>query len=471
MDNTFEPISSEEWKNLIIKELKTKTYDEVTWEIAEGVSGKPDYTSKDLAQQVVFIPEQRSEEGWLIKESLEIINFDETNKTAQNLLMQGVNAIRFHGHINRFEDLQTLFTGIELPHIGVFFSKQHQPLQFLNHFRDYLRTKNYPAEIVRGGMSFDPIGTLATRGNWINNEIRDRELFNQLLNASTEANLHQFHPVLVDGSIYHNSGADVVTELACTLAHGNEYLQWLQSEDQDLKKSAAHLSFKLAAGRKYFATMAKFRAFRPLWANVCAAYEIPSRQAGKVFISGETSRRERSLADRYTNLIRTTTQAMSAIIGGCDALNVVPFDAETQQADGSGVRLARNIQLILHEESFLGTVADPVAGSYALDKVTLEIMNRAWEMFCEIEASGGFTEGLKSGKIQSIIRRQAEKADTQIASGETVYVGLNKYPDPLDEDFTLDEKKSSVYESQQIEPLPVRTATRAYHSSQNNSAK
>lgn len=471
MDNHFEPLSPEDWKQLIAKELKATPYEEVTWEIAEGVTGKPDYSSNDLPPPAMYIPEDRTPEGWLIKSSLRVTDFNASNKAAHQLLMQGVNAFRFRGQISRYEDLQTLFEGIELPHIGVFFSKQQQPLQFLQHLRDYLRNNNYPTEIARGGMAFDPIGTLATRGNWINNELRDRELFYHLVNTATESNLYQFHSILVDGSIYHNSGADVVTELACTLAHGNEYLHWLYSGSREPKKSAAQLFFKIAAGRNYFANIAKLRAFRPLWANVCSAYDISPRQSKKVFVSAETSRRERNLSDRYTNLIRTTTQAMSAVVGGCNSLHVIPFDAGWPDSGNMGARLARNIQLILKEESFLGAVADPALGSYAIDRLTSEIMHSAWNKFCEIEDAGGFSECLKSGMIQTMINRQAEASDSKIANGESVFVGLNKYL-VSDEKWPLEnvKKKSAAFESQQIEPLPLRTAFQAYQNSQTPTA-
>lgn len=468
MDSHFDPISPREWRQLIEKELKSVAYEDLKWPVGEGVEGHPAYAADDAPEETVFVPAERPAEGWLIKEKLNITNFHETNKKALELLMLGVNAIGFEGTINRSEDLQTLLHEIDLPYISVFFSRQNQPQQFLQNLTEFIRSKNFPSEKIVGGMSFDPVGTLATRGNWINNEIRDRELCNQLLNLSVENNLHQFCPVLVDGSIYHNSGADVVTELACTLAHGNEYLQWMREDGADVRKAAGNLHFRMATGRAYYAHIAKLRAFRPLWANVCAAYDIEPKQAGRVFVTGITSERERSIRDPHTNLIRTTTQAMSAVLGGCDAVRVVPFDEGRSSGASSGIRLARNIQLVLNEEAFLGRVSDPAAGSYLLDRLSMDIMKKAWNLFQEIEAAGGLVEGLKSGIIQEKIRAQAERADQKIASGESVYVGLNKYP--LKDDFHSDSDytENLPLESQQIEPLTLRDASTIFEQMNNS---
>lgn len=470
MDDIFEAIGPEEWRQLIEKELKSLTYEDVKWPVAEGVEGKPDYSAKDAPEPVVFIPADRPAEGWLIKENLSISSFDDSNKAALDLLMKGVNAMGFRGTINRSEDLRTLLHNIDLPAVGLFFSRQNQPLHFLQNLSDYVRSRSFPSEKITGGMSFDPVGMLATRGNWINNEIRDRELCIQLLEVNVENNMHQFHPVFVDGSIYHNSGADVVTELACTLAHGNEYLQWLHLKDQDIRKAAAGLHFKLAAGRAYFAQIAKFRAFRPLWANVCAAYDIEPKQSSRTFVTADTSLRERSLRDPHTNLIRTTTQAMTAVLGGCDAIRVVPFDDGLSAENSAGSRLARNIQLILNEEAHFGIVADPSAGSYLFDRLSAEVMEAAWKLFQEIEERGGLVEGLKSGFIQEKIKSQADRADEKIASGDSVYVGLNKYQDAEEPVHIPDSAEGFALESKQIEPLPLRDVSSVVeHANHSNS--
>lgn len=470
MNEQFEHTTAEQWRELIREELKDIPYESLRWSIADGVNGRPDFHRDDAPKPTVFIPENRSEVGWHIKESLSIDTFDKSNKVALKRLMMGVNALHFKGLINRDDDLDTLLTDIELPFIAVFFDQQNQPLQFLEYFYEYVKSKQFAFEKIVGGMSYDPIGTLALRGNWINNEIRDRETCVDLLRFCYENNLPHFNPVLIDATVYHNSGADVVWELACALAHGNEYLHWMRDAELDVKKAGQQLHFTFSSGRHYYAHIAKLRAFRPLWANVCEANGIDPQDAGSVYVSAETSWREMSPRDPHTNLIRTTTQSLAAVIGGCNAVEVLAFDVATDQSI-SGNRLARNIQLILNEEALAGKVSDVAAGSYLFDQLSTDIMEKAWTVFKEIENQGGLLNALKEGWLQEKIEQQAAAEDEKIASGAAVYVGLNKYlNNAAKEKDHREQEASGVMESKQVEPLTPRPAAQAVESTQPTSA-
>lgn len=466
MDKHFKPISAQEWKQLIQESLRSATYDDLTWEIASGVRGKPDYSEADAPEPIVFIPRKKREEKWLVKASLIIKTFDKANQAALELLMSGVNSVEFIGSINRDDDVQTLLKDIELPYVQVFFGPQNNPGEFLEYFFEHIKARHFAAEKIEGGMSYDPIGTLALRGNWIHNEIRDRENFKHLISACIDHNLRNFRPVLIDASGYHNSGGDVVWELACALSHANEYLQWMRTEDIPVEKGFRHLHFQFASGRKYFGQIAKFRAFRPLWANVCEAHGIDPQDAGEVFVSAETSLRERSPVDPHTNLIRTTTQAMSAVIGGCDALRIFPFDHGLAEESESGNRLARNIQLVLNEEAKISAVEDAAAGAYLFDRLSADIMEQAWSAFKAIESEGGLVAALKSGWIQEKINEQAAIEDDRIRDGKSVYVGLNKYMGQSEDNTARrNTPASTAMESKQIDPLSARPAAESLASS------
>lgn len=460
MESNFDKTPPDEWRQRIEKELKDTAYESTLWPIAEGVTGKPDYSKNDLPEPTTFIPNNRSEEGWYAKEEIPIAAFDSANKHALKTLMQGANALEFTGSINRDTDLKTLLKDIELPHLALFFGPQNQPVAFLEQLVQLVKSRHFAQEKIAGGMSFDPVGTLAQRGNWNNNEMRDQETATSLIQFCIDNHLRNFSPVLIDATTYHNGGADVVWELALALAHGNEYLQWMQDKGMPVAKGAQHLHFKFSAGRHYFAHIAKFRAFRPLWANVCAAHGVSAEVAGQVFVSAETSKRERTPTDPHTNLIRSTTQSMAAVIGGCDALQILPFDQSNPEKLGVASRLARNIQLILAEESYFDFVSDAASGSYLFDKLSTQIMNRAWETFKEIESKGGIIESLKDGWIQEKIDQQAAAEDQRIASGESVFVGLNKYRS--DNELKVEAPGSeNAMETKQVLPIFLRTAMQA----------
>ncbi len=458
MNKPFNETSPAEWKALIEKELKGAKYEDLLWKAVENVVGKPDYTKDDRAEPVVFTPLRNNSEPWLIREDISIKTHGQANKEALILLNQGVNSLGIVGAINRDDDLAVLLKDIELPYVAVNFDLVNGYGSFMSQFIQEIRSQQYPAEKIRGGLAFDPVGELIVRGNWIKNEIRDKEDFNQLIKECENSQLTNFQPILVDASTYHNAGADPVTELAASLSHGNAYLNWARESGLNMNKVARQIHFKLACGRKYFSQISKIRAFRPLWANVCAAYEIDPQIAGKVFITGETSLRERSIRDAHINLLRSTTQCMSAIIGGCDAIRVAPFDENVREENPFSLRMARNLQLILFEEGGLGVVNDPAGGSYLFDQLSKQFMEEAWKQFKEIESQGGLIEAVKTGWLQDLITGQAMAEEKRIARGETVYIGVNKYPNPNEMPLEETTKEKNDLESKQVEPLPVRRA-------------
>lgn len=460
MESNFKNTPPDEWRQRIEKELNNTAYESTLWPIAENVIGKPDYSQSDLPEHTTFIPKNRSED-WFTKEEIRLEAFDTANKNALKVLMQGANALEFNGSINRDTDLKILLEEIEIPHLALFFSPQNQPVAFLDQLVQLAKSRQVALEKITGGMSFDPIGALTKRGNWINNEMRDQETATTLLQFCVDNHLQNFSPVLIDATTYHNGGADVVWELALALAHGNEYLQWMHNHNIDPTKAARHLHFKFSAGRQYFAHIAKFRAFRPLWANVCAAHGVSAEVAAQVFVSAETSHRECTPMDPHTNLIRSTTQSMAAVLGGCDALRVLPFNQSDPKKLGFASRIARNIQLILAEESHFGAVSDPASGSYLFEKLSTQVMTQAWEAFKQIELRGGIVESLKDGWVQEKITQQANAEDERINSKKPVYVGLNKYRNH-DKQVGEAPELENTMESKQVTPIIPRHAAQAF---------
>lgn len=456
---SFKKISPAEWKAVIEKELKGTPYESLRWKPDSTIIAEPAYTAKDATQKAVYLPQYRPTEGWMVTETIHFESLAEGNKQALNLLMNGVNELIFEGKIAHPEDLKTLLKDIELQYVSIFFNTNgavnHIP-QFLT---ELLKNQKGDNSQLCGGTLFDPISTLLTRGNWVQNESRDFETCGNLISDCINGNLSHFSPIAINATVYHNAGADPVEELACALAHANEYLNWFKQNGIYPQQAHRHLHFRFASGRGYFAQLAKIRAFRPLWANLCAAYGIAPKKAASVYVACETSLREQSLMDAHNNLLRATTQAMSAVLGGCNSLLIHPFDSATGKSTDFSKRIARNIQLILNEESFLGHYNDVASGSYLVDNLCNQMMEQAWKRFQEIEAAGGLLKGISSGEIQQKISEQANHTKQLITSGKMIYVGVNKYVAKDAEMAQVANTDELRTESKQVETLKLVRAT------------
>lgn len=224
----------------------------------------------------------------------------------------------------------------------------------------------------------------------------------------------------IDAAKYHNKGANATQELAIALAKGNELLSKGTSIDAFLGKKVFHF----AAGNDFFLEIAKFRAFRLLWANIVQQYKPSDEKSYFAYVSASTSLRDFSDTDEYTNLLRATTQAMSALIGGADAVYTVPFNAKTMETDFSK-RLSLNLHHLLKHESKLDKVVDAGGGSWYLAKLTETLAQRAWAFFQEIESKGGYEKA--KDYIESEIERVSAIRQQHIVSGKEIRVGVNKY--------------------------------------------
>jgi methylmalonyl-CoA mutase len=239
-----------------------------------------------------------------------------------------------------------------------------------------------------------------------------------------------------DARFYHNAGSTIVQELGYSLAAASEYLSILIDTGLEPKKAAQCLFMSFATGSSYFLEIAKFRAARILWANLLQAYGIDKKSV-PLYMHGETSVWNKTLYDPYTNMLRTTTEAMSAAIGGCDSITVHPFDAHLREPDAFAKRIARNQQIILEKEAYLDKVSDPSAGSFYIEKLTDALGKKAWDLFKEIEAEGGLFKAIENGTVQSAIQESQQERNQQVASRKKIFVGTNQYskPDESSEDI------------------------------------
>lgn len=240
-----------------------------------------------------------------------------------------------------------------------------------------------------------------------------------------------WNSVAVNAMIYHNSGGNAVQELAFALATGVEYLRQGESLGVDVETMAGKIKFSFAAGADFFMAIAKLRALRLLWAKVVAACGGSAEaQKARLFVS--TSRWNRSKLDPYVNMLRDTTEALSAALAGADIINVNPFDSVVREPDEFSERIARNTQLILKEECHFDHVADPAGGSYYVEVLTAKLAEAAWTLFQEVEKAGGMIEALKAGIPQQQVKAAAKKKAGLVAQRRLSLIGVNVYANPTE---------------------------------------
>ncbi len=401
----FQPSSAAAWKQKIQFDLKGAEYNEtLLTKTNEGITIKPFY-HLDIFEKL-DIPV--SEEDFRICQKIVISNENKANLKAVDVINRGANGLKFIA-IKPFKTKE------------VFKNLLNKDLEF--HFQlDFLSEEyvNELAELLQNETVFfnlDIIGKLAKSGNWYTSLNND---FNCL------ENILKKHPskfnVGVSVDIYQNAGANTVQQVAYALAHANEYLTRFGGD------IAPKIQFNFAVGSNYFFEISKIRAFRYL-------YNLISMEYGSnvnAIIFAEPSLRNKTLYDYNVNMLRTTTESMSAILGGANTVSNCSYDAIFHNSNEFGNRIARNQLLVLKEESYFSNAQHIATDSYYIESITKQIAEKALTLFKEIEKSGGFLYQLKEGTIQRKIFENAQKEKLQFNAGELVLLGTNKYTNEQD---------------------------------------
>ena len=461
--NEFSPVSTEQWENKILEDLKGADYNKkLIWKTIEGFNVKPYYRAEDIKElsaissQLLKLRHKslklNADNNWHIRQDIDEDNVEIANKIAVQAIKNGANAIGFNADkVVTKKDLEVLLKDIDLSKTGIHFLSSKSFPELFN-----LIAESY--ELTADSLisfNFDPHSDLLLKGNEEVLSFKNFKLENLNLKLIT-----------VNGHYYHNSGATAVQELAFSLASANEYLTSLvhlfaaaneQMTNEQMSRFANCIMFSFAAGSSYFIEIAKLRAARLLWARILQQYEL-DLDTDKIstsipmFIHSYTSLYNKSNYDPYNNMLRSTTEAMSAALGGADSITVNPFDklvyssqliidskANSDQLTTNNEqlssRIARNAQLILKEESNLDKVIDPSAGSYYIETLTDSIAKAAWDLFKEVEAKGGFLEAVKQNFIQDKIEETAAKRSELVSGRKKTILGVNQYPNQ-NEQFT-----------------------------------
>ncbi len=459
----FPPHSYEEWQEAAVKLLKGAPFEKrLLTKLHEGITLQPIYMRSDAES----LPHMDSFPGlgsrvrhrmasgylrspWFISQELNCSTPAEFNKVALHELANGQSELNIPldeavrngrdpdhskvGEVGRtglniatVGDLEQALQGVHLEMVPLYFRTGTAALPMTTLLFAYAQKMGIPFDQVTGCMEADPLGNLAISGELsISLETAWRNI--AILTRFADGQAPGLQTLAVQGSPYADGGASAVEELGYVLATGVEYIRQMQEQGIAPATTSNHMRLCLSVGGNYFLEIAKLRAARMLWERILEAYDQQAKACG-VHIHARTAWWNKTYYDPYVNMLRTTTEAFAAVIGGADSIHVSPFDETIRLPDAFSRRIARNTQLILAEECDLTQVVDPAGGSWYVEWLTDQVAAKAWEVFQQVEQAGGMIQALEDGMPQRQVAETAAKRAKTIAQRRDIFVGTNMYP-------------------------------------------
>ncbi len=416
----FPPVSTDEWMAKINADLRGADFREkLVWNSREGFEVMPFYREEDLKHLshvdriLPLILRSNAREGssadpgqgaaqWLVRQDIKVDDYTEANSKALNVLMKGIDSLGFiiddPETINE-ENLSVLLEGIDPAGAEINFLSNGKAREIIASLKSILQKKGYHPSSLRGAVEADPLGRLMANGTLC---LPVKDGLDYLASLTLETiELPSYRNLQINGSRFTNAGCSAVQELAFSFSMAVEYLSHLTDRGLTADDIVSKIRFSFGTGKDYFMEIAKLRAARVIWDVIADYYQPHGKSNFRMEMHTVTKIWNDNVADPYINMLRTQTEAMSAILGGTDSLTVHPFDIAACPPDEFSERMARNQQLILREESWFGKVADPSAGSYYIENLTSLIADNTWKLFLDMEKAGGFLEALNSGFLKS----------------------------------------------------------------------
>ena len=398
----FDSVSAKAWKQKIQVDLKGANYnDTLIWNTEKDINVKPFY-HKDDFEDKLFTEIQSN--AWSISQSIFVFDVEKSNAKAINAIERGAENIIFILP-NKEVSITTLLQNIDTTSTPLYFE-----LQFID--PEYAKQLSAISGVT---LLTDIIGNLAKSGNWFSTLNSDYEQLEKIISTNNNT-------LSVDLSLYQNAGATIVQQLAYSLAHANEYLNNFKT---NLK---SQITFKVSVGTNYFFEIAKIRALRILWKTLALEYGVNKT----CHIIATPTKRNKTLYDYNTNMLRTTTECMSAILGGANTICNLAYDAIYHKDNEFGERISRNQLLVLKHESYFNAVENASDGAYYIESLTQQLSEKALALFKDLEQKGGFLKLLKEGVIQKKIKESAAKEQASFDSGNIILLGTNKHPNKDD---------------------------------------
>jgi methylmalonyl-CoA mutase len=460
----FPATSKKKWIDKINDDLKGADFQKkLVWKSLDGPIVDPFYTSEDV-EHLDYLKNfhnlnlnstnpQEGPRSWIIYENIHVKNEKKANIEAQKSLHMGGNGINYMLSNSNISEIASLLSSIYPNIVPVKFNLKGNTIDFLTQFlqtaEDILGIER---EHIMGGFNFDPLMHYTLNGNLAEKEI---QALGECLLITRDIN--DFRPVTVNGSHFHNSGANAAQEIAMVISAAVEYLERFKVRDILVKDFLSGFEFSMAVGTNFFMEIAKIRALRILFYNVTNMYEIQDFHPEDIKIHCESSVWTKTIYDPYVNMLRNTTEAMSAILGGCNSLSISAFDEIFNTPTDFSKRISRNISNLLYEESYFDKVSDPAAGSYYIEELTDKLVESSLEIFKELENNGGFVKSFEDGKIKSLIGTSRHKKHELISKRREVFIGTNQYPNTHE---SIDTKEIRINLDDQVDNSKVLQQTR-----------
>ena len=434
----FPPVSTEAWEEVIIRDLKGADYDrKLVWKTMEGFSVKPYYRAEDLKsiKNTLSLPgnfpyargTHSHSNSWLVRQDFDACDAQQANAKAIDALKKGADSIGFVTCADcepSVEGVSKLTVGINPEKNEINFVSGCNSRKILPIFIDSLKKANVDIDKAKGSFDYSPLTAFSLTGKFCVDEATAAQRTFEVVEAGRS--LPQFKLIAVRGDVFRNAGSSTTQELAFALAMGVEYVNWLTEKGVSSSEAFSKISFTLAVGSSYFMEIAKFRTIRLLWAKIAEAYNCAS--CAPITIHAVNALWNKTVYDPYVNMLRTTTETMSAILGGVHSFTVLPFDAPYQKQTAFSERIARNQQIIVKEEAYFDKVVDPAAGSYYIETLTQSVIKHAWELFVKVQDLGGYVKAFTAGFIQDEINTLALKRESNISTRRQTVLGTNQYP-------------------------------------------
>ena len=405
----FNSVSSKQWKQQIQFELKGADYNEtLIWNSPEDIQVKPFY-HKD--EQIPNFDIQTKASQFKICQNIFVHDLEKSIFRANNSISRGAESLRFTIQDETI-DIQKLLNAVDQENIFIYLNLNFLSTDFIKKINKIAQTKN---QIIY--CNLDPIGYLARDGNWFSTpEKNNFETLNLISNQNSNLSF-----LSIDCGLYQNAGANMVQQIAYALSHANEYFNRIEKLTQPIV-------FQVSVGTNYFFEIAKLRALRLLFKIIAKEYNHEL----DCHLLVSPTKRNKTIYDYNTNMLRTTTECMSAILGGADAIANLPYDSLYHKDNEFGDRIARNQLLILKNESYFDKVNNPSDGSYYIENLTQQLAEKSLVLFKDIEANGGFLKQLNEGIIKRKIQESADKEQELFDTEKEILLGTNKYPNKND---------------------------------------
>jgi len=484
------------WRTLAEGELRGKTPDDLTWKTLEGIDVTPIYTADDLddVDHLGTIPGEApftrgvkatmyAGRPWTIRQYAGFSTAEESNAFYRRALdagQQGVSVAfdlathrgydsdhdRVQGDVGKagvaidsVEDMKILFDGIPLDKVSVSMTMNGAVIPILASFIVAGEEQGVDRSALSGTIQNDILKEFMVRNTYIYPPEPSMRIIADIIQY-TSAEMPKFNSISISGYHMQEAGANLVQELAFTLADGREYVRAAIARGMDVDAFAGRLSFFFAIGMNFFMEASKLRAARLLWHRIMAEFEPKNPKSSMLRTHCQTSGVSLQEQDPYNNVVRTAYEAMAAVLGGTQSLHTNSFDEAIALPTQFSSRIARNTQLILQNETGVTNVVDPLAGSYYVEKLTHDLAEAAWALIEEVEEMGGMTKAVASGMPKLRIEEAAATRQAMIDKGDEVIVGVNKFRLDKEDPIDIRDIDNAAVRDSQIERLNHIRATR-----------